>query len=453
MKTTRSTNLGVALAVALGGCGIERNIIEDFAGTARELPKPLGTTLIKGTHGQTGSAVVTATYASGAAIDGSRVIVDGASYTVDLPDGAYAAVLVTSTSGAVVLERIVPEVRAKVTTSGMALSVESTTVALAAQAAMAPWNESISETRGPGATKIITAFAKQTAAGGALAELNAAVQRVVDAAKAGGTAPSLQIPVLTATFDTERSAVNPDWLAGSAVDLDGDGSNDTTTAPFDALLSTAAKNEPLCKDPDYLRTLFMVNFNAGQKDGNCSTINRFKWVKDEPGKLMFFTGGIHKDSAQQDPVIQAEMGNWIPNIVKMYDDGTHGDQQSGDNIWTISFDLPKNLKTAYKYEWGKQGTSWTGSEEWPGNQRLLEIVDVNGDGFVYRYDNFGDEATNKDKVNGYYGGNGSVDWTTDANKNAIPDAGEQPVDLTNSCQAGAWTTPTWIGPAVSYCGQ
>ena len=74
----------------------------------------------------------------------------------------------------------------------------------------------------------------------------------------------------------------------------------------------------------------------------------------------------------------------------------------------------RGIRLGYKYTWGTRGAPWTGSEEWPGNSRLLEVVDVNGDNFVYRRDVFGDEATNKDKANlsGSLSGN-VITWTTD----------------------------------------
>jgi len=455
MTMHRNTHAFFALAAGslFASCGLERLLVEDTSGTAREIEIPLGSTYIRGQTGLTGTVSVDVTYGDGTPLERKKVVSAGATYEVQLVDAEYAGLLVTARSGAAVLMRVVPEVHSAKVVPAMDLTVDSATAALAAQAAVGPWNGTLAQQRGPAVTKIVAAYSSATAVGGALANLRAAVQRVFDAAKAGGTDPSLSAPALDTAYGTVRSAIDPLWLASVSVDLDGDGTPDSTSAPFDALLVEGVKAMKLCRDPEVLRTIFVVNFNAGQKDGNCSTINRFKWVKDEPGKQMFFTGGIHKDSTLQDPVIQAEMGNWSPNQVKMYDDGAHGDQQSGDNIWTVMFDLPRGLKTAYKYEWGKQGAGWTGSEEWPGNQRLLQVVDVNDDGFVYRYDNFGDEATNKDRVNGYFKGNGSLDWTTDANANGIPDADEQPVDLSNSCAPGEWITPTWIGPALSYCGQ
>ena len=87
--------------------------------------------------------------------------------------------------------------------------------------------------------------------------------------------------------------------------------------------------------------------------------------------------------------------------------------------------------------------------------------DGNGDNIVYRYDYFADETTNKDKANlNTHNPNpgGLVDWTTDVNGDAIPDAQERPVDvaLPNTCADltdDAWVTPAGIGPAVIPCGS
>jgi hypothetical protein len=178
----------------------------------------------------------------------------------------------------------------------------------------------------------------------------------------------------------------------------------------------------------------------------------------------------------QDNAVASMLGNGTPNVIKMYDDGTNGDEKAGDNIWTVSFSLPyddprapgkspdtvKNLRLGYKYTWGAQGSTWTGSEEWPGNSRIIEIVDVNGDGFVYRRDVFADEATNKDKSNFNSNGKGTCDWTTDfrhCGGNTSPlfhsyEVYEQPFVVGNAQQCGTppvWFVPTAVSPVRVAC--
>ena len=49
------------------------------------------------------------------------------------------------------------------------------------------------------------------------------------------------------------------------------------------------------------------------------------------------------------------MGRYDPNIDRMYDDGTHGDEKAGDGIWTII----KPLKPGtYQYKFVVDGINW-----------------------------------------------------------------------------------------------
>jgi hypothetical protein len=147
------------------------------------------------------------------------------------------------------------------------------------------------------------------------------------------------------------------------------------------------------------------------------------------------------------------MGAGVPNQVPMYDDGTNGDEVGGDNIWTVAFDLPRGLRVGYKYTWGLRGQQWTGSEEWPGNSRILEVADVNGDGFVNRRDVYGDEATNKDKSNlNNAASSGTITWTTDFHGCGAPEAREQRFVEHSMCTcATTWTTPQAVGPLTVAC--
>jgi hypothetical protein len=142
----------------------------------------------------------------------------------------------------------------------------------------------------------------------------------------------------------------------------------------------------------------------------------------------------------------------------MYDDGTNGDEVAGDNIWTISFVIPKAdeqtnvFRIGYKFTWGTRGAVWTGSEEWPGNSRILEVVDVNHDGFVYRHETWGDEASNKDASNLNPKSGGTITWTTDLH-GCGPEARENTYDF-NTCGCdSAIATPPGIGPIKVACTQ
>ena len=295
----------------------------------------------------------------------------------------------------------------------------------------------------------------------ALAELLVAASD----ADASADAPALfQQPALDVAGLVTTSPLNAEWVDAHDFDLDDDGENDDDSSVFDAAFAEAVNATLIeeCYDEENLRVVFAVDFNEGNVDENCAVLNRFRWVVDNPGDSMWFVGGIHDDSPIQDTEIDAMLGNsgsWAPNTVPMYDDGSNGDEVAGDNIWTISFILPRGLRMGYKYTWGTQGQLWTGTEEWPGNQRLFEVVDVNGDNVAYRYDNFQDETTNKDRAN-LNGHNpnpgGVVTWDTDVNGDGIPDPQERPVDendppTCNAPEDDVWLTPRGVGPAIVPC--
>ena len=268
-------------------------------------------------------------------------------------------------------------------------------------------------------------------------------------------------PGNTAQFPVaNESTINPVWLdrAGpQGIDIA------TTTTAFDLDLARAAFDSQLegCPDADNIKVVFEANFNEGQLDQNCSSIVRDKWVRGvgDAGKRMFFVGGVHEDSLiPADSDVRAELnaalgnrGSWTPNSIPMFDDGTNGDAVAGDNVWTITFTMPRGVRMGYKFTWGFQGDSWTGTEEWPGNQRVLEVIDVNGDNFIRRRDSFGDETTNKDLINGFSRGNGRVTWDTDANEDGLLDARELPLDEDNDCTLDQFITPSSVAPATVEC--
>ncbi|MBK9516610.1 MAG: hypothetical protein IPO09_04490 [Anaeromyxobacter sp.] len=165
-------------------------------------------------------------------------------------------------------------------------------------------------------------------------------------------------------------------------DYDGDNLQDLDTAKFDAQLAAAAQlYQPSgCADPDNIRLVLSADFNEGCLDGTGTPVDRFKWAVDKPGKRMFFVGWVHKESPVQDPAINTLVGASVPNQIPMYDDGTNGDEASGDGIWTVAFEVPVDpgavLRLGYKYTWGLRGQVWTGSEEWPGNSRIIEVLDA-----------------------------------------------------------------------------
>jgi hypothetical protein len=262
------------------------------------------------------------------------------------------------------------------------------------------------------------------------------------------------VPVLDAAYAVTTSPISTSFLLRNLVDYTGDGTRDRDTLAFDAKLSAAARlyRPEGCPDPAKVRLVFTADFREGHKSGNCGPINRFKWAVDKPGKAMYFVGWVHKESEVQDPAINTLVGASVPNQLAMHDDGTNGDEVAGDGVWTITFDLPvdpggKKLRLGYKYTWGLRGQPWTGSEEWPGNSRIIQLDQVARDaagdllheGIIYRFDVFGDEATNKDNTNlsTRPGATGSISWDTDLHACGVPEARETKFD-NDACACLDW---------------
>lgn len=85
---------------------------------------------------------------------------------------------------------------------------------------------------------------------------------------------------------------------------------------------------------------------------------------------------------------QSVLGNWTPNLVRMYDDGTHGDVKESDGIWSLELQFPAKIKVEYKYtNSGFEGV-WVPSEEFPANNRQLMISAQPGERQIVK-DKFG----------------------------------------------------------------
>ncbi|RME45342.1 MAG: hypothetical protein D6795_16670 [Deltaproteobacteria bacterium] len=226
----------------------------------------------------------------------------------------------------------------------------------------------------------------------------------------------------------------------------------TTMAVLSALtLTVFMVAAPNCGggNGDAGKTIFMVDFNEGNIDDNGDTINRGKWTGpehgcdplDAPGRTMWIAGAVHHDFQEmEDPdgTYSAKLGDWTPNTIQMYDDGTHGDVVAGDNVYSLELMFEDGMHLAYKYTWGTAGQDWTCTEEFPGNSRILELKDNSGDGITIRYDEFADETTNKDAANLNQNGDGTLDWTDDWNGDGLPDAQERKVDTNNDGTLDVW---------------
>jgi hypothetical protein len=314
----------------------------------------------------------------------------------------------------------------------------------------------------------------------AVAQRVACVLLAADSTVSATTPPELPFDISGAGPTLRQAFLDQNSKAATC-----DGIGAISVASFQQALDDASATFAFdaCFASDKIQVVLMTALKQGAKDGNCQALDPYLWATNVPGKVVFLTGGIHKDTrvcskgaappclsdADVDAATQA-LGNWVPNKVPMYDDGTHGDSVAGDGIWSIALALPYSqvkgsdpgVRLAYKFTYGSPGQGWTDSEEWPGNQRLLELVDVNGDHRVSRFDWFADETSNKDKKNGLTpdrGGCGSLTWPSDVvlGSDGKPttcvqtDVRERPVDLTGDCVVDGWPPVGGVAPLTIPC--
>ncbi|MBI3585659.1 MAG: hypothetical protein HY088_00830 [Ignavibacteriales bacterium] len=81
------------------------------------------------------------------------------------------------------------------------------------------------------------------------------------------------------------------------------------------------------------------------------------------------------------------LGNWVPNTIRMYDDGTHGDEK-GDGIWTVEIQLPPGSEIEYKYTNSGAEGNWNPGEEFSFHNRKIRVEGNPGEKQVVR-DKFG----------------------------------------------------------------
>jgi len=470
-----SRRIPLLLAVALlPGCGIERLGNLGRNETARPSSAISGTTYFMdaqpsqlGANDAEGNAM-TWCGATGNDWDlGKACFITSASqqnYEVQLPSSKYSMIEVTGRSGNLALRTIVPSIGEESQLTGVPLDERYVTETLIVEARLSHDKQSM-KTITPaaylGTRNLIHAAFDQP---GPTQDLLSMVQRIIarfDPTLSQTDPDFFQVPQYDENWNVKNRAVSPSWIARQQFDYTGDGRIDLDSVAFDQQLAQVAQlyRPAGCPDPNNLRVVFTVDFNPGAKNGLCATLDRFKWATDKPGKSMFFVGWVHKQSVLQDPAVNNELGASTPNQIVMYDDGTNGDETAGDNIWTISFVIPKGdpttgqvFRIGYKFTWGTRGAVWTGSEEWPGNSRILEVVDVNGDGFVYRHESWADEASNKDASNLNPKSGGTITWTTDLH-GCGPEARENTYDFNTCGCASAIATPKGIGPINVACTQ
>lgn len=444
MKTLSLTSLMSILLVP--ACGVDPLVWGHLTASDFEMPPPAGSHTVTGAASELGAGAQVAFFTPGgvALPDQAATTGEGGAFTTSFPaTAAFINTVVVASGGGRAHWGLVPRIPAKQTVYDDSLNIAMGTDAPDAegQSATVAFMDDL-DADATTATLLLLAKAHLSEPESTLGALTpeALIDSLSEIDNLLSDDDARLVPLremvgrLLAGDITTRAPLRPfptgdqsylDLTALAAgADYTGDGTADASSDAFDAALrqAIAALAFDVCYAPDTIRVVLVTDFNQGTLDGNCSVINREKWLDDinEVGRTMFITGSLHEttpncdsdpppciDSATFDAANQL-MGNWQPNITPMYDDGTHGDAVAGDNLWTITFDLPwfdagsptaRWVRIGYKYTWGTQGHLWTGTEEWPGNQRILELRDMNGDRMIVRQDNFGDETTNKDKSN------------------------------------------------------
>jgi hypothetical protein len=452
--------------LALAGCGLENM----FSNTAHsDFERPASALTGKATWNGAESATYAAVDGDGNAIAPfyTRYDMTANAYEMRLPSSKYTWVLAQARSGNMLLTTIVPQIGEETRLTGVDFDARSMTETLIVKARLSADGlkfKTLTPSVYLGTRAAIQAAMSQA---GPTQDLLRMVERLMarfDKDLIGGDADFFNLPVYDGSYQVKTSAISRGYLGRHPLDYTGTGIQEVDSEKFDAQLATVARASPSpagCPDPTMVRLVFTVDFNAGTLDGNCQNLDRFKWAVDKPGKQMYFVGWVHLESQVQDPTINNMLGASTPNTIPMYDDGTNGDEKAGDNIWTITFDVPRTpgklLRVGYKYTWGTRGAVWSGSEEWPGNSRILEVVDDNNDNIVWRRDVFGDEATNKDKSNLNQSGHGVVTWDTDLHGCGTPETHENKYDNSaaayphNQCKCSPVATPKAVGPINRAC--
>ncbi|MEX1138984.1 MAG: carbohydrate-binding module family 20 domain-containing protein [Bacteroidota bacterium] len=83
-----------------------------------------------------------------------------------------------------------------------------------------------------------------------------------------------------------------------------------------------------------------------------------------------------------------QLGSWVPNKIRMYDDGSNGDAKSGDNIWTFTLQVPPDTVLEYKFTNSGAVGAWDPGEEFPSAKRTI-LVDKKPGEALTLLDRFG----------------------------------------------------------------
>ena len=82
------------------------------------------------------------------------------------------------------------------------------------------------------------------------------------------------------------------------------------------------------------------------------------------------------------------LGTWVPNKIRLYDDGTHGDMQPGDGVWTFEIRVLPGTPLEYKFTNSGAEGEWGACEEFPSVNRRIVVENKPGERLVL-HDRFG----------------------------------------------------------------
>ncbi|MCK6552245.1 Ig-like domain-containing protein, partial [Myxococcota bacterium] len=313
---------------------------------------------------------------------------DGA-FAVALPAGAEGVALrVYARSGAWAAKAIVPTTIVGDVVDAGAIDAASTARAqLATYEIVQEAGSSFRATPPPALAGLLAALAAPTPA------LEAFTREVSAALTTAESLPADAYPPFDAlSFELEEAFL---VAAGQGRDV---------LSRYRATLGAAAADYALeirC-DPARLNVMFTVDLSGRGLDGNGAP----QLIRQPPKEGRVYVGFTSDESSPlTDDAIPRKLSPNDPDFA-MVDDGTAGDELASDGIYTVVVPLPRGARIQYKYTDGAAGEGFTGTEEWPGNARILEIEDVlsgrpdgEPDCLVVRRDSFGDEASNKNFVN------------------------------------------------------
>ncbi len=113
--------------------------------------------------------------------------------------------------------------------------------------------------------------------------------------------------------------------------------------------------------------------NPAHKSG--STIGTMRKSESSPVTVRFQCDARHVRVPDAIYIVgnHPSLGGWVPNKVRMYDDGTHGDKRRGDGIWTVELTFPSGCEILYKFTNSGERGKWNPGEELPALNRRVEI--------------------------------------------------------------------------------